>query len=131
MTETKKKPTVAEAMAAVDLLHKQVVKNQETLDTKLSDFDKDMKSTLEQWKKQHGRDKEGLLSDFEDLRTAVNKKCTELSDRVEELGGMIAAFRKTAESSRETTLEIKRSVDSLQEAFVGQAKPAEPVDSHS
>ncbi len=125
MTETKKKATVAEAMAAVDLLHKQVVKNQETLDTKLSDFDRDVKSTLEQWKKQHGRDKEGLVSDFEDLRTAVNKKCADLSGRVEELGGMIAAFRKTAESSRETTLEIKRSVDSLQETFAEQAKPVE------
>jgi hypothetical protein len=122
---TTKKPTVAEAMAAVDQLHEQVVKHQETLNTKLSDFDQDIKSTLDQWKKQNVRDKENLATDFEDLRSAVTKKHTELSTRIEEIGSVIDTFRKTAESSRETTLEIKRSVDSLQESFSGPAKNME------
>ena len=128
MTGTLKKPTVAEAMAAVDELHKQVVKNQETLDSKLSEFDKDVKATLEQWKKQSNRDKESLTTDFEDLRTAINKRHSELSGRVEEIGGVIAAFRQTAESSREATLDIKRTVDSLQESLTAPTKSAEPPE---
>lgn len=122
MAETTKKPTVAEAMAAVDELHRQVVKNQETLDSKLSEFDKDVKATLDQWNKRNIRDKESLATDFEDLRTAVTRKHAELSGRVEEIGGVITAFRQTAEASRETTLDIKRTVDSLQQSFAVQAK---------
>lgn len=124
MTETKKRVTVADAMAGLDQLHQQVVKNRESLDSKLCEFDKEVKATLEQWSKRNGRDREGLASDFEELRTAVNRKHAELSGRIDEIGGVIAAFRQTAESSRETTLDIKKTVDSLQESFAGQTQSA-------
>jgi len=118
------KPTVAQAMAAVDELHRQVVKNQETLDSRMSEFDREVKGTLDQWNRRYARDKENLSADLDDLKNSVTKKHNELSGRIDEFGTVVNSFKQVAEASRETTLDIKRTVDSLQESFVKQATEA-------
>ena len=117
MTMTPTRPTVAQAMAAIDHLHRLVVKNQETLDSKMNEFDKDVRLTLEQWSKRNAQDKETFSADLDDLKTVVAKKHTELTGRINEIGGVVTSVKQATETSRETTLEVKRAVDALQESF--------------
>ena len=126
MSTTTRRPTVAEAMAAVGDLHRQVVRNQETLDAKMSGFDKEVRATLDQWSKRNVRDRDALSGEFDELKTSVTKKHGELTGRIEEIGGIVASVKQATETSRETTLEIKRTVDALQDSLSKSTIP-EPL----